>query len=127
MDYYRPSCSDSCPVEFAQVVHDCIKSNPAKRPSAANVCERLNAALATLYPAPSSGPPAVPPPSGPMLGPGTQGPPHGAQRYSAAPVIGADGVGRPPLEKKPSWPSRFCFGISRTEDGGQDGVTVKHK
>lgn len=59
MDAYRPSCSNTCPIEFAMIVHDCIKSNPEKRPNAAEVCSRLNHALSTLCPLNSTRNPAA--------------------------------------------------------------------
>jgi hypothetical protein len=59
MDAYRPSCSNTCPSEFAMIVHDCIKSNPEKRPSASEVCSRLNHALSTLCPLNSNRQPAA--------------------------------------------------------------------
>jgi hypothetical protein len=50
MEAYRPSCSDTCPREFARIVHDCIKSNPSMRPNAADVVHRLNLAIERLCP-----------------------------------------------------------------------------
>lgn len=59
MDAYRPSCSNTCPSEFAMIVHDCIKSNPEKRPNASEVCSRLNHALSKLCPLHSTRNPSV--------------------------------------------------------------------
>ena len=131
MDYYRPSCSDSCPAEFAKIVHDCIKSNPTKRPTATDVCKRLNDALNALFPAPAAPPhgpplglPMHPHPGGPPLGP--PGVPHyppypgpGEPRYNGA---GPQG----PPRGKASWASRFCLGF-RAGGGSEQGVTVKHQ
>lgn len=119
MDYYRPSCSDSCPVEFASVVHDCIKSNPVKRPSAADVCNRLNAALATLFPSPG-GPGYYP--AG--AHPGVTHPPHG---NGNAPRL-AYGARPPGLSRHGSWASRMLCLPFRTGSGSMpDGVTVKRR
>ena len=41
MDGYRPSCSPSCPKDFAAIIHDCLSSTPENRPSAGDVVARL--------------------------------------------------------------------------------------
>lgn len=52
MQWYRPSCTDACPPPFADLVHDCIRSDPLKRPTAADVCRRLRESLAGPRPTP---------------------------------------------------------------------------
>eukprot|EP00892_Ulva_mutabilis_P007987 jgi/Ulvmu1/5560/UM023_0097.1 len=116
MNYYRPSCSDSCPTEFATIVHDCIKSNPIKRPSAVDVCNRLNAALASLFPAP--------PPPGQPAAPAVVGTPEAA--YSNGYGAAQHAPPKRQLSLQGSWASRiFCFKSGSTDD--DDGVTVKHR
>jgi hypothetical protein len=56
MGDYHPSCNGFCPKGFAGVIHACVRHQPAKRPTAADVVTSLNGVISDLN---AAGPPQV--------------------------------------------------------------------
>lgn len=117
MDAYRPSCSNTCPSEFAMIVHDCIKSNPEKRPSAAEVCSRLNHALSTLCPLNSNRVSAPVPP------PNREGSVHGSTNGAAR--IGSDHQPNGSMQRRGSMQTGQGENTMAQHKGGQVATISK--
>jgi hypothetical protein len=63
MGDYHPSCNGYCPKGFANIIHACVRRDPANRPTAADVVTGLNEVIASLGQTGSARQP-VPMPSG---------------------------------------------------------------
>lgn len=48
MGDYHPSCNGFCPEGFANIVHACVRRDPASRPTAADIVTGLNGVIASL-------------------------------------------------------------------------------
>jgi hypothetical protein len=48
MGDYHPSCNGFCPDGFANIVHNCVRRDPALRPTAADIVTELNGVIASL-------------------------------------------------------------------------------
>lgn len=48
MGDYHPSCNGFCPDGFANIVHNCVRREPALRPTAADIVTELNGVIASL-------------------------------------------------------------------------------